>query len=123
MKKSPEDETLSPPQVEGLASTQDSFLAYQLRAFGQRSASFFALELAGECGELANLEKKIWRDPERVIDVQRLQDEAADVFIALMNYCNSRGIALEAAVQNKLTQIEQRRRRGQMGPVASGNEA
>lgn len=108
---------LVPPQVQGLEPTQQSFLDYQLRAFGQRSASFFALELAGECGELANLEKKLWRDPEREIDAQHLADEAADVFIALMNYCNARGIALEPAVHSKLERIESRRQQGQMGPT------
>jgi len=113
-------ETLTPPQVEGLNQTQQSFMQYQLRAFGQRSASFFALELAGECGELANLEKKLWRDPQRGVDEQHLRDEAADVFIALMNYCNARGIQLEPAVQSKLSRIEERRRKGQMGPTPSG---
>jgi len=112
-----EIETLTPPLVQGLSQTQAAFLDYQLRAFGQRSASFFALELAGECGELANLEKKLWRDPERPHDPQHLADEAADVFIALMNYCNARGIALEAAVESKLTRIEERRRQGRMGPT------
>lgn len=110
---------LTPPQVEGLDKTQRSFMNYQLRAFGQRSASFFALELAGECGELANLEKKLWRDPQRPVDEKHLADEAADVFIALMNYCNARGIQLEPAVQNKLERIEERRRAGLMGPTPS----
>jgi NTP pyrophosphatase (non-canonical NTP hydrolase) len=114
-----EVEALTPPEVQGLAPTQLSFLDYQLRAFGQRSASFFALELAGECGELANLEKKLWRDPERAVDSQHLSDEAADVFIALMNYCNARGITLESAVQSKLERIELRRQQGQMGPTPS----
>lgn len=121
MKESqPVEQILAPPRVEGLAQTQESFLDYQLRAFGQRSASFFALELAGECGELANLEKKLWRDPARMIDAQQLSDEAADVFIALMNYCNARGIELQDAVRNKLTRIEERRRAGMMGPTSTG---
>jgi NTP pyrophosphatase (non-canonical NTP hydrolase) len=110
---------LVPPQVQGLEQTQQSFMDYQLRAFGQRSASFFALELAGECGELANLEKKLWRDPNANIDPQHIADEAADVFIALMNYCNARGVTLEGSVQSKLQRIEERRLRGEMGPVQS----
>lgn len=111
-------ESLTPPEVGGLKKTQDSFLNYQLRAFGQRSASFFALELAGECGELANLEKKIWRDPVHCgVADQSLADEAADVFIALMNYCNARNIPLEQSVVSKLARIEERRRRGSMGPT------
>jgi NTP pyrophosphatase (non-canonical NTP hydrolase) len=111
-------EALTPPEVEGLKKTQDSFMDYQLRAFGQRSASFFALELAGECGELANLEKKIWRDPAHCgVGQQSIADEAADVFIALMNYCNARQISLEQAVTSKLARIEERRRQGRMGPI------
>lgn len=113
----PPTETLPPPEVQGLSQTQSSFLDYQLRAFGQRSASFFALELAGECGELANLEKKLWRDPMSSVDSNHLADEAADVFIALMNYCNARGVDLEPAVKNKLQRIENRRQQGLMGPV------
>ncbi|MEY4063937.1 MAG: hypothetical protein RIR26_145 [Pseudomonadota bacterium] len=112
-------ESLTPPQVQGLALTQMSFLEYQLRAFGQRSASFFALELAGECGELANLEKKLWRDPNGTVDEKHVADEAADVFIALMNYCNARGVELEPAVKSKLDRIEKRRVQGQMGPVVT----
>jgi NTP pyrophosphatase (non-canonical NTP hydrolase) len=113
-------ESLNPPEVEGLKKTQDSFMNYQLRAFGQRSASFFALELAGECGELANLEKKIWRDPHNSgVDEKSVADEAADVFIALMNYCNAREIPLEQAVMSKLARIEERRRKGRMGPIPS----
>lgn len=109
--------SIDPPVVEGLVETQESFLQYQLRAFGQRSASFFALELAGECGELANLEKKLWRDPASVHLQPQLSDEAADVFIALMNYCNARGIELESSVRSKLIRIEERRQRGEMGPT------
>jgi NTP pyrophosphatase (non-canonical NTP hydrolase) len=108
---------LSPPKVTGLQITQNSFAHYQSKAFAPRSASFFALELAGEVGELANEEKKIWRDPTRAIDKDRIADEAADVFIALMNYANERGLDLEAAVQKKLTEIECRRVNGKMGAV------
>lgn len=119
MKESQTPPALKPPEVQGLAVTQKSFLAYQLQAFGQRSPSFFALELAGEVGELANLEKKIWRDPQSDPDMLKLSDEAADVFIALMNYCNARGIELEESVSSKLERIEKRRCSGAMGPVAT----
>jgi NTP pyrophosphatase (non-canonical NTP hydrolase) len=106
---------LDSPKVTGLQSTQISFAQYQSKAFPKRSASFFALELAGEVGELANEEKKIWRDPQRNIDKDRIADEAADVFIALVNYANERGIDLETAVQTKLLEIERRRLSGKMG--------
>lgn len=49
--------------------------------------------------------------------MQKLSDEAADVFIALMNYCNTRGVHLENAVQNKLTRVENMRLEGSLGPV------
>lgn len=119
MKKTEIPQTVNPPRVHGLAETQESFLEYQLLAFGQRVPSFFALELAGEVGELANLEKKIWRDPENTPDFSRLSDEAADVFIALMNYCNARQIDLQPAVISKLKKIEERRLAGSMGPHSS----
>jgi NTP pyrophosphatase (non-canonical NTP hydrolase) len=106
---------LPPPRVGGLKEAQLSFQAYQSIAFFDRPPSFFALELAGECGELCNVEKKIWRDPERPIDHLHLAEEAADVLITLLNYCNARGIDLEGAVETKLVQIEERRVQGLMG--------
>ncbi|MCA2960854.1 MAG: hypothetical protein IOD12_11410 [Silvanigrellales bacterium] len=106
---------LNPPEIFGLRASQASFEAYQSAAFDNRPASFFALELAGECGELCNVEKKIWRNPERAVDLSHLAEEAADVLITLLNYCNARGIDLEAAVAAKLATIEQRRQQGLMG--------
>lgn len=106
-----------PPAVFGLNKTQENFAQYQNKAFPKREPQFFALELAGECGELANCEKKLWRDPARKIEENKLEDEAADVFIALINYCNTRGINLENAVQRKLSEIERRRVAGLMGKV------
>ncbi len=61
------------------------------------------------------MEKKIWRDPSKAIEKEKLADEAADVFIALMNYCNSRSIDLENSVAKKLIRIEEKRMLGQMG--------
>lgn len=110
-------ESLKPPLVAGLGSVQTEFKRYQSLAFDDRPPAFFALELAGECGELANLEKKVWRDPEAVHDFAHMADEAADVFIALVNYCNSRSFDLEKAVEQKLVRIEQRRLAGLMGKI------
>ena len=110
--------TIQPPAIRGLRDTQRDFDRYQRLAFGGRSPEFFALEMCGECGELANLEKKIWRDPARQDCVAALPDEAADIYISLMNYCNSRGIDLEDAVVRKLDRIEQLRLEGRMGPTA-----
>jgi NTP pyrophosphatase (non-canonical NTP hydrolase) len=97
-----------------VAEIQEGFDAYQRACFPERSASFFALELAGEVGELANLEKKLWKGQTNLKTGEPIagfpvEDEAADVLIALMNYCNARGIDLAMAVQRKLGVIEQRR--------------
>ncbi len=90
-----------------LADLQELFRVYQEAAFPSRSPEFFCLELCGEAGELANLEKKRWKGKD--IAQERLGDEAADVFIALMNYSNARGIDLGEAVRAKLLRIEEKR--------------
>jgi NTP pyrophosphatase (non-canonical NTP hydrolase) len=110
---------LVPPDVLGdLEHIQHSFSGYQKKAFPSRTSAFFALELCGEAGELANLEKKEWRNPEARPDYHQFEQEAADVFISLINYCNSKNIPLQKAVQKKLEIIETRRRSGAMGPTA-----
>jgi NTP pyrophosphatase (non-canonical NTP hydrolase) len=100
----------------GLHAVQQSFHAYQSAHFPERSPEFFCLELCGEAGELANLEKKRWKG--KTIDDAHIADEAADVCIALMNYANARGIDLGAAVGSKLARIEAKRaeceRRGEI---------
>ena len=93
-----------------LNAIQSAFDAYQRACFTERPGEFFALELTGEAGELANLEKKRWKGTE--ISDDRLGDEAADVFIALSNYCNARGLDLAAHVAGKLKEIERRRQEG-----------
>ena len=111
---------IEPPEVRELKKIQENFNEYQNKAFPKREPQFFALELAGECGELANCEKKLWRDATADISKNKLEDEAADVFIALINYCNTRDINLETSVQNKLTVIEKRRLEGKMGAFKNG---
>ena len=107
---------LNSPLVNGLSNIQKNFDEYQTKAFPKREPQFFALEVCGECGELANIEKKIWRDPAKKGELStQLGSEAADVFISLMNYANSRGINLEEEVAGKLREIEKRRREGKMG--------
>lgn len=90
-----------------LREVQQAFDAYQQAAFEARKPEFFSLELCGEAGELANLEKKAWKG--RDIPPERFNDEAADVLIALMNYANARGVDLADAVREKLRVIESRR--------------
>lgn len=92
---------------ENLEEIQKQFDIYQKQNFPERSPEFFCLELNGEAGELANLEKKKWKG--KNIDLNDLADEAADVLIALMNYSNSRGINLGDAVAKKLIKIEEKR--------------
>ncbi|MCK5740661.1 MAG: hypothetical protein KAH48_00475 [Chlorobi bacterium] len=91
----------------GLSEVQKQFDHYQKKFFAERSPEFFCLELNGEAGELANIEKKQWKG--REIPQDRFEDEAADVAIALMNYANSRGIDLGKAVKAKLLKIEKMR--------------
>ena len=93
-----------PASYGGLRTLQAEFRRYQDAAFPERPPRFFALELAGETGELANLEKKVWKG--RTIDRADFEDEAADVCIALLNYANSRGIDLADAVGEKMGRID-----------------
>ena len=102
------ESALLPASYDGLQTLQAEFQRYQEAAFPHRPPRFFALELAGETGELANLEKKVWKG--RHVDDADFVDEAADVCIALLNFANSRGIDLAAAVQRKMRHIDTRRR-------------
>ncbi len=95
---------LLPTSYEGLRTLQEQFRRYQDTAFPHRPPRFFSLELAGETGELANLEKKVWKG--RTIDDADFRDEAADVCIALLNYANSRRIDLSRAVAEKMSRID-----------------
>lgn len=90
-----------------LTLIQTLFDNYQNASFTKRPPEFFCLELCGEAGELANLEKKKWKGKD--IDQAKIDDEAADVFIALANYCNARGVNLGQSVKNKLARIEDKR--------------
>jgi NTP pyrophosphatase (non-canonical NTP hydrolase) len=98
---------LLPQSYKSLEQLQQEFDRYQEAAFPKRGANFFALELNGEAGELANLEKKAWKGKE--IASEDFADEAADVCIALLNYANSRGIDLAKAVQTKMAVIDKKR--------------
>lgn len=90
-----------------LPEIQEGFDQYQEKFFPRRQPEFFCLELNGEAGELANAEKKIWKG--KSIPKELLAEEAADVFIALLNYVNSRKINLTEALLVKLNRIEEKR--------------
>ncbi len=92
-----------------LPEIQNSFDEYQKAFFPYRPPEFFCLELNGEAGELANNEKKLWKG--KMVEKEHLSDEAADVFIALVNYANSRQIDLKSALLKKLEKIEKTRLR------------
>ncbi|MCL5990874.1 MAG: hypothetical protein M1419_02075, partial [Bacteroidetes bacterium] len=91
--------------LDSLKIIQSEFDSYQNNYFPKRTPEFFCLELNGEAGELANAEKKLWKG--KNVENSLLEDEAADVFIALMNYSNSRKINLGEAVKEKLIKIEE----------------
>src|SRR3989337_147623 len=93
--------------LDSLSKIQSEFDSYQQNYFPKRSPEFFCLELNGEAGELANAEKKLWKG--KTVEHYLLEDEAADVFIALLNYSNSRHIQLGEAVKEKLNKIEEKR--------------
>jgi len=88
---------------QGLPQIQKCFDNYQEEFFPKRQPEFFCLELNGEAGELANAEKKIWKGLS--VPQEKLEDEAADVFIALLNYVNSRKLNLTDALITKLNKI------------------
>lgn len=90
-----------------LQKVQSGFDDYQRDCFTKRSSEFFCLELNGEAGELANIEKKAWKG--KFVEQELFESEAADVLIALMNYCNAKGVKLGDAVKDKLNVIEQKR--------------
>lgn len=96
-----------PRSYEGLKKLQKEFEDYQSKAFPTREPRFFALELAGEVGELANLEKKEWKG--KKINDSDFLDETADTMIALMNYANSKGVDLSSAVSEKMKKIDEKR--------------
>lgn len=92
---------------QNIKQVQKEFDLYQKQNFPERSPEFFCLELNGEAGELANLEKKLWKGKD--ISIESVGDEAADVFIALMNYSNAREIDLGYYISQKLKKIEEKR--------------
>ncbi len=94
---------------ENLKEIQSILNEYQNENFPERSPEFFCLELNGEAGELANAEKKRWKG--RFVPDEKYSDEAADSFIALLNYSNARGVNLGTAVRKKIKKIEKERNR------------
>lgn len=123
---SPDPTTPDPPDARlpesyrGLGTLQDEFRRYQEAAFPRRPPRFFALELAGEAGELANLEKKVWKG--RSVASDEFADEVADVCIALLNFANSREIDVAASVRAKMSRIDRRRRAEPESPCPEGPE-
>ncbi len=89
---------------EHVGHVQHAFNMHQRTFYPPRVREFFALELCGEAGELANIEKKRWKGMQ--IPESSFDEEAADVFIALFNYCNAAGVNLAYAVCSKLRSMK-----------------
>lgn len=123
---SPDPTTPDPPAARlpesyrGLGTLQGEFRRYQEAAFPRRPPRFFALELAGEAGELANLEKKAWKG--RSVAREEFANEVADVCIALLNFANSREIDVAASVRAKMSRIDRRRRAEPESPCSEDPE-
>lgn len=65
-------------------------------------ATFFALELGGEVGELLNMAKKMEREchqlPGSRVTPDQLLEEVGDVLVCWSLYCNAMGISPEVAI-------------------------
>jgi NTP pyrophosphatase (non-canonical NTP hydrolase) len=75
-------------------------------SFSNEDERFLALALCGECGELANMIKKRWRDG--VALNEEIRDEIADIRIyleLLAKRFNMEGELLDLRVQEKLQQV------------------
>lgn len=59
---------------------------------------------AGECGEMANIAKKMREAPGVLLYHVQLADEVADTIIYLDLLCASQGIDLEIAIKNKFNE-------------------
>lgn len=94
--------------VHSVQQVQHLLAQFQANWFGARPPAFHALELCGESGELANLEKKAWRETSCQLYLDEMAEEAADVYITLLNYANARQIDLATAVEAKLRILEGR---------------
>ncbi|MCS6808715.1 MAG: hypothetical protein RML40_05960 [Bacteroidota bacterium] len=105
----PDEQGFYTPIENAVVHVQRLFDTYQKACFQARSPEFFALELCGEAGELANLQKKRWKG--KAVADNAIAEETADVFIALMNFANASGVCLGAAVRAKLLNIEETRQR------------
>ena len=75
-------------------------------SYASEDERFLALALCGECGELANMIKKRWRDG---VDLsEEVKEEIADirVYLALLAKCfGIEGDKLDAQVQMKLNKV------------------
>lgn len=69
---------------------------------------FYALELAGEVGELANIIKKMWRSGESLELQEKLKEETADVLISYLLFLNASGIDIESAFEEKISKLREK---------------
>lgn len=79
------------------------------QAYSSSDERFLTLALCGECGELANMIKKRWRDN---VDLsEEIKDEIADVriYLELLAKCfDIEGEKLDARVEQKLAKVAEK---------------
>lgn len=97
------------------------FKEYQRRAVmtaiypGNLSIMYPALGLAGECGEICNKVKKIFRDKQGLLnenDQAKLAHELGDVLWYLAVLANDLGIDLDEIARENLLKLMDRKERG-----------
>lgn len=90
----------------GMFELHEKMTAHLFPAYSNTDERFLALALCGECGELANLIKKRWRDG--VDKSEEIRDEIADirVYLELIAKCfNVEGEKLDERVKAKLQKV------------------
>lgn len=78
--------------------------------YSAEDTHFLALALGGECGELQNVIKKLWRGDLSITNetLTRIEDEIADVRIYLELLAASFGIDVDKACEAKIPELYRR---------------
>lgn len=84
---------------------ENCMLRMGLRRGSASERTFLALALAGEAGEVANVQKKIWRDGPSPELYTKLLDEIADVYAYLDHLCKALNTTREDVLVHKLNEV------------------